>query len=87
MKGPVPVEGLVSPRSAAVSDRAARERARELLERFGRWYIAERDPRYLRRNALIALGNTATGDDPTAVNGMNILPMYSRGQEEFVREI
>ena len=39
----------------------------ELLERFGRWYIAERDPRYLRRNALVALGNTAAGDDPTAV--------------------
>ncbi len=36
----------------------------ELLERHGRWYIAERDPRYLRRNALIALGNTGDGDDP-----------------------
>ena len=35
-----------------------------LLERFGRWYIAERDPRYLRRNALVALGNTAEGSDP-----------------------
>ena len=29
----------------------------ELLEAHGRWYIAERDPRYLRRNALVALGN------------------------------
>lgn len=29
----------------------------ELLERFGRWYIAERDPRWLRRNALVILGN------------------------------
>ncbi len=36
----------------------------ELLERHGRWYIAERDPRYLRRNALVALGNTGNGDDP-----------------------
>ena len=38
-----------------------------VLERFGRWYIAERDPRYLRRNALVALGNTADGSDPAVV--------------------
>jgi epoxyqueuosine reductase len=31
-----------------------------LLDRFGRWYIPRREPRYLRRNALVALGN-ATG--------------------------
>ena len=36
----------------------------ELLDRFGRWYIAERDPRFLRRNALVALGNTGQGSDP-----------------------
>ena len=36
----------------------------ELLERHGRWYIARRDPRYLRRNALVALGNTGDGNDP-----------------------
>ncbi len=30
-----------------------------LLARHGRWYIAGRQPRWLRRNALIALGNTA----------------------------
>lgn len=29
----------------------------QLLERFGRWYIPQRDPRYLRRNALVVLGN------------------------------
>ena len=34
----------------------------ELLARHGRWYIARRDPRYLRRNAIVALGNAA---DPT----------------------
>ncbi len=36
----------------------------ELLARYGRWYIAGRDPRYIRRNALVALGNVAVGDDP-----------------------
>lgn len=35
----------------------------DLLGLYGRWYIAERQPRYLRRNALIALGNTADGSD------------------------
>jgi epoxyqueuosine reductase len=35
----------------------------ELLARFGRWYIPGREARYLRRNALIALGNTADGHD------------------------
>ena len=30
----------------------------ELLDSYGRWYIAERDPKYLRRNALVVLGNS-----------------------------
>ena len=39
---------------------------RTLLDRHGRWYIADRDPRWLRRNALVVLGNTADGDDPAS---------------------
>ena len=35
-----------------------------LLDRHGRWYIADRDPRWLRRNALVVLGNIADADDP-----------------------
>lgn len=35
-----------------------------LLERFGRWYINSRNPVYLRRNALVALGNVAQPGDP-----------------------
>lgn len=35
----------------------------DLLERFGMWYIAERNPRWLRRNAIIVLGNTAASTD------------------------
>jgi epoxyqueuosine reductase len=30
-----------------------------LLDKFGSWYLAERDPRWLRRNGLIILGNIA----------------------------
>ncbi len=36
----------------------------QLMEAHGRWYIAERDPRYLRRNALVALGNVGNGRHP-----------------------
>ena len=35
----------------------------DLLARFGRWYVPRRQPRYLRRNALVALGNVGRGDD------------------------
>ena len=38
-----------------------------LLHRHGRWYLAGRDPRWLRRNALVALGNTAAASDPSVV--------------------
>lgn len=36
----------------------------ELLARHGRWYVPRREPRYLRRNALVALGNVAPPRDP-----------------------
>ena len=35
----------------------------ELLAAAGSWYVADRDPRYLRRNALVVLGNTGDGWD------------------------
>jgi epoxyqueuosine reductase len=39
-----------------------------LLQRYGRWYVPQRDPRWLRRNALVVLGNVGDGADPaTAV--------------------
>ena len=34
-----------------------------LIDRFGRWYVPRRQPRYLRRNALVALGNIGDGGD------------------------
>jgi epoxyqueuosine reductase len=42
----------------------------ELLARHGRWYIARRDPRYLRRNALVALGNVGDSEDPAVVGAV-----------------
>ena len=40
---------------------------RELEQLVGRWYIPGRELRYVRRNALVVLGNTGCGDDPEVV--------------------
>jgi len=34
-----------------------------LMARVGRWYVPRRQPRYVRRNALVALGNVGDGQD------------------------
>jgi len=54
-----------------------------LLAAHGRWYIPRRDPRYLRRNALIALGNVAEpGDGEAAV----VLERYATGGDGLLAE-
>src|SRR5690606_27778343 len=35
----------------------------DLIADHGRWYVPKRDPRYLRRNALVVLGNVGDGSD------------------------
>jgi epoxyqueuosine reductase len=42
----------------------------ELLAQFGRWYLANREPRWLRRNALVALGNVGDGHDPAVIEAL-----------------
>ena len=54
-----------------------------LLERFGRWYLAERNPRWLRRNALVILGNTAAGIDDERVG--RVLRQYLEGDDPLLR--
>ena len=39
-----------------------------LLHRWGRWYLAGRDPRWLRRNALIIIGNSGASSNPLVVS-------------------
>ena len=42
-----------------------------LLELVGRWYIHDRQPRWVRRNALVVLGNSGNGHDPRTVAVMS----------------
>ncbi len=55
----------------------------ELLERHGRWYLADRDPVWLRRNALIVLGNTGDGDDERT---RRVIERYRTHDDEILRE-
>jgi epoxyqueuosine reductase len=55
----------------------------QLIERHGRWYLANRDPVWWRRNALIVLGNVAdSGDARTAAT----LERYRRHPDPILRE-
>jgi epoxyqueuosine reductase len=50
----------------------------ELARRYDRLFVPRNDPRYLRRNALVALGNTG-GDSALAER-------YAAGDDPLLRE-
>jgi epoxyqueuosine reductase len=52
----------------------------ELRDRYARLYFPRNDPRYLRRNALVAAGNSA---DPTLAEPVR---PYAEGDDELLRE-
>ena len=54
-----------------------------LLQRHGRWYIAGRDPRWLRRNALVVLGNVGDGTDRRTAA---VLARYRDGDDAVLAE-
>jgi epoxyqueuosine reductase len=54
-----------------------------LIERHGRWYIAERDPKWLRRNALVALGNVG---DPSDRRVVAMVERYADHPDPLLRE-
>ncbi|MDG2300301.1 MAG: tRNA epoxyqueuosine(34) reductase QueG [Acidimicrobiales bacterium] len=54
----------------------------DLIQKFGKWYIPRRDPRYLRRNALVVLGNIP--DEPSEKT-KRILGRYLRSDDEMIR--
>lgn len=53
-----------------------------ILERYGRWYLANRDANVLRRTALVILGNIAHSDD---VAVRSLLQRYVNGQSALLR--
>jgi epoxyqueuosine reductase len=55
----------------------------ELIESYGRWYLAGRDPRWWRRNALIVLGNTG---DPTDQRTVATIHRYRASRDPILRE-
>lgn len=54
-----------------------------LLDTFGRWYIADRDPKWLRRNALIILGNVAP--IPVSEKVRRTIERYLTHEDVFLR--
>jgi epoxyqueuosine reductase len=57
-----------------------REDGDALIRRYERLYVPRNDPRYLRRNALVALGNTGGPDD------LQLLEPFRNGDDELLRE-
>ena len=54
----------------------------EVLRIAGRWYVADRDPRWVRRNALLVVGNAGVvSDDVTSV-----LARYVHGDDRLLAE-
>jgi epoxyqueuosine reductase len=55
----------------------------ELIERHGHWYLANRDPIWWRRNALIVLGNTGDIDDDRT---QRVIARYQTHPDAVLRE-
>jgi epoxyqueuosine reductase len=53
-----------------------------LLLRYGQWYIPKRDPRYLRRNALLVLGNIGVAQDKRV---QKIVMQYLKSPDSMLR--
>ena len=53
-----------------------------VLERAGRWYIPKREVRYVRRNALVVLGNVGDGGDPVVAD---LLARHLRHPDPLLR--
>jgi epoxyqueuosine reductase len=54
----------------------------ELLDRFGRFYIPRREPRYLRRNALVVLGNAGWPIDPVVAGAVRAALVRALADED-----
>lgn len=64
-----PVDGTQSPRPWVDVIEILRMDDQRLLDHWGRWYLADRDPRWARRNALVVLGNVGADQGAGARSG------------------
>ena len=55
----------------------------DLIERHGHWYLADRDPRWWRRNALVVLGNVG---DPQDERTRRTIDRYRAGPDTVLAE-
>ena len=70
----------------------------QVLQMVGAWYVADRNPRWVRRNALLVLGNSGavigklSHDGTVSANGISrdeavtVLARYIHGEDELLRE-
>jgi len=85
--GAQPVAGEPPPGSWVELDWILTAPDDELLARLGRWYVPRRDPRYLRRNALVALGNSIAEQhtmDATGPEVDELLSPYLDGPDDLL---
>jgi hypothetical protein len=54
----------------------------ELMAQVGQWYVADRNPVWVRRNLLIILGNIASVSDQAV---REVLSMYCRHDDPMLR--
>lgn len=57
----------------------------EVLARWGRWYLSERDPRWIRRNALVVLGNAGDAGAAGAAEVRQVLADYRAHTDPVLR--
>jgi len=53
-----------------------------VMQTVGSWYVTDRDPRWVRRNALLVIGNAGRNDDEVAA----VLARYLHGDDALLRE-
>jgi epoxyqueuosine reductase len=54
-----------------------------ILGEYGRWYIPKRRARFVRRNALVALGNVGDPGDPRVIA---VLERFRRGDDVMLSD-
>jgi len=81
---PAPVVGSQSPRPWVDVVELLRMDDVALLEHWGRWYLADRDPRWARRNALVVLGNIGREGHTSAAADSDVPRQVAEVVREYV---